>query len=491
MNSSFSPTRFRALVAQSLRQNRLHFALSGLGVAVGIATLVFFTALGQGVRTQILERVFVIGQLEVIDPTADAPSLGGLFGSGGGLNERMVQRVRDLDEVAAVFPKQKITFPASARGGKSLLGSDLTIEFIADGIPENLVDEDLKDPLGFTDHAAPSPCTADADCATGLSCAQNTCQPLACRPDDDLAQICGAQAYCHPQQHHCAWPIPVLAHPNLIELYNASLRTALKGSQGIGGQLPHLSEDLLVGLEFELVLGQSFLGRAGQSERQLERARLVGFSERAMPMGATLPLSIVQRLNAHYSGDDVAGIYHSLLVEAAANDQVPSLTARLTDELGLKLSSRHQQAERVGLLILLITLLFNLIALIILGISALNITHTFSMMVLKRRAEFGLMRALGATRRTIHLLVLGEATIVALLAALAGLAMGWLATLGIDLAFAHLVGDFPFKPDSLFGWRLWMPALGFGTALIFCWLGALIPARRAGHISPAAALTGR
>lgn len=489
--SSSSRSRLGALVTQSLRRNRAHFALSGLGVAVGIATLFFFTALGEGVRTQILERVFVIGQLEVVDPAAEGPSLGGLFGSVGGLDDRLVQRVAELEEVEAVFPKQKLTFPASARGGGSLLGRDLTIEFIADGIPQDLVDEPIADPLGFVDHANPASCSASTPCPTGFQCAGEVCEPAACTPGEDVSASCGAQAYCHAQRRTCAWPIPVIAHPNLIELFNGSLRTALKGSQGIGGQLPRLSETMLVGLEFDLVLGQSFLGRNERAARQTERARLVGFSERAMPMGATLPLSVVQRLNRRYSGDESADTYHSLLVEARSNDQVAPLTRRLTEELGLQLSARHQQAERIGLLISLITLLFNLIALIILGISALNITHTFSMMVLERRAEIGLMRALGAPRRTIHLLVLGEATVVALLSAATGLLLGWLAAYGLDLAFNSLVGDFPFKPDSLFGWQPWMAALGLATALLFCWLGALLPARRAGAISPAAALTAR
>ena len=53
------------LVVQSVRRNKRDFLFSSLGIIIGIGTLVFFTALGQGVKRTVLERVFVVRQLEV------------------------------------------------------------------------------------------------------------------------------------------------------------------------------------------------------------------------------------------------------------------------------------------------------------------------------------------------------------------------------------------------------------------------------------------
>jgi ABC-type antimicrobial peptide transport system permease subunit len=117
--------------------------------------------------------------------------------------------------------------------------------------------------------------------------------------------------------------------------------------------------------------------------------------------------------------------------------------------------------------------------------------HTFLMIILERRRELALMRALGATRGTIRLLVLGEATLLGIVGGLAGILIGFVGTRVVDAVFHSQVGDFPFKPDSLFVVSPWMAAAAFGFALLFCWVGALLPAFRASAIDPAAALAGR
>lgn len=480
--------RYFALLRQSLRRHRQHFLLSSLGVTLGIATLVFFTALGAGVRTTVLEDIFVIDRLEVIDPTAGAAITAGGFFSSAGLDDHTVEELASLPGAKAAFPKMKLTFPARASGGAALLGRDLGIEFIGDGIPPELVAQDIKDPLGFADFQAPRQCTAQSDCLDSQLCGpDNLCQPKSCSPGDLFS--CGDLAYCHPERKECALPIPIIASPNVLEIYNGSVHTALRGSQGIGGRLPRLTEQMLVGFEFDIIFGESFMGRAQNREIQRERARLVGFSDRAILMGATMPLGYVKRLNARFGNDSAGETYHSILVEAASNDAVAPLADTIQNELHLELSDRHQQAQRAGLLILLLTLLFNLIAGVILLISALNITHTFTMMILERRREIGLMRALGARRLHIQALILGESTVIAALSATAGLLLARAAAHLADFLLHNQVGHFPFKPDTLFSWPLWIVAAAFATALLFCWLGALLPTIRAGRIEPSQALS--
>jgi putative ABC transport system permease protein len=117
--------------------------------------------------------------------------------------------------------------------------------------------------------------------------------------------------------------------------------------------------------------------------------------------------------------------------------------------------------------------------------------HTFLMVILERRREMGLMRALGGTRGDIRLIVLGEALVLGFFGGIAGLVLGVGVIELTDYLFATQVGDFPFKPDSLFVIEWWMLFAGLGVAIVFCWLGALFPAIRASHIDPAAALSGR
>lgn len=481
--------KLAALVAQSINRNRRNFLLSSLGIVVGISTLLFFTALGTGIKDVVLERIFVVRQLEVVPKTFDIGGLRteGLFG-GSSLDNKSVEKLKRIDGVAEVYPKMKLTFPASLEGGKKILGKNMVTELIADGIPAALVDDDeLGGELAFRDWQAPLACSAPADCPGGYRCADAVCEALSC-PEGDT-DVCTGQSYCDRKAGQCTMPIPVIASPKMLELYNGSFQTAMSGASGALSKLPKLSESALVGLQLRAVFGQGFVGRSARSSRSVRQVEFVGFSDKAIGLGATMPIEYVERLNKKYGSEKTSGDYHSIVVKTVSNESVPRV-ANDIKEMGFTLSSRFEDAQRAGLLIMLLTLVFNLIGLIILGISAVNIMHTFMMAVLERRAELGLMRALGATRADIRMLVIGEASVLGLFGGLAGVALGWAVIGGVDYLFVTQVPNFPFKPDSLFVIETWMPAAAVGVAVVFCWIGSIFPAFRASQIDPARTLSG-
>jgi hypothetical protein len=409
----------------------------------------------------------------------------GLFG-GKTLDDETVDRLRKIEGVDGVYPKMKLTFPASARGGESLIGQDIWAELIADGIPPELVEVD--GPLDFRDWEAVE-CSAASDCPGGYTCADDgVCKGKPCAGGDG---VCSDPAYCHDKEKVCMMPIPVVVNPQLMEIYNGSIHTALGGAKGGMSKLPRLSEKAVIGLGFNAIFGSSYLGKSAKGKRMTRRAQLVGFSDKAIQLGATIPIGYVKRLNRQFRGEAASREYHSILVDTASNDAVPHVAKVITDDLGYALSDKYQQAQRAGLLILLVTLVFNLISLIILTVAAVNIMHTFLMIILERRRELALMRALGATRGAIRAIVLGEATILGLVGGGIGIVIGWASTLAIDALFQEQVGDFPFKPDTLFAFEPWMFGAAIGVAVVFCWIGALLPAFRASRIDPAAALAGR
>lgn len=480
-------SRLAALVGQSIRRNTRNFILSSLGIVIGIGALLFFTALGLGVQQTVLERVFVIKQLEVVKPSYDFGSFKseGLFG-GVKLNDQMAERLRDVDGVSEVFPKMKLTFPSSIRGGEALLGKDMWGELIADGIPPDLVADEVEiEDMAFVDYENIS-CSDDSSCPSGYACDEGVCRGVECSDDAD----CEGNAYC-TQDDVCAMPIPVLANPSLLEIYNGSIQTAMGGASGAMGKLPQLSESALLGFGALAVFGKSYLGSSKRNVRIERRVKLVGFSEKALPLGLTMPIGYVQRLNREVVGDEAAEEYHSIVVDAVSNDRVAAVARTITEDLGLALSSRYQNAQRAGLLILLITLIFNLVSLVFLLIAAINIMHTFLMMILERRRELALMRAVGAPRSSIRWLVLGEATALGLFGGLVGVAGGYTLSRLVDWLLANYVPAFPYKPESLFVFEMWMILGALGVAVLFCWIGALLPAIRAGRIDPAAALAGR
>lgn len=476
-----------ALVSQSIRRNRRDFILSSIGIVIGIGTLLFFTALGVGVQSTVLERIFVIRQLEVVKPSYDFGSFksDGLFG-GTKLNDQMVERLRDVEGVAGVYPKMKLTFPSSVKGGESLLGKDMWAELIADGIPPELLSDEIESKsLDFKDYESIS-CTSDQACPASYACVDGTCAGVSCQGDD----ACTGGTYCN-EANQCMMPIPVLANPGLLEIYNGSIQTAMGGASGAMSKLPRLSEGALKGFGALAVFGKSYLGVSKSKQRIERRVKLVGFSNKAMSLGLTMPIGYVKRLNQRVVGKESASEYHSIVVDAKSNDVVASVAKTVTDDLSLALSSKYSNAQRAGLLILLITLVFNLVSLIFLAIAAVNIMHTFLMIILERRRELALMRAIGAASSDIRLLVLGEATALGLLGGLLGVGLGFGASFVVDYLLATRVPEFPYKPETLFAFEPWMWAGCVLVALVFCWIGALIPAVRASRIDPAAALAGR
>jgi putative ABC transport system permease protein len=113
------------------------------------------------------------------------------------------------------------------------------------------------------------------------------------------------------------------------------------------------------------------------------------------------------------------------------------------------------------------------------------IVNTFSMLVAQRTREIGLMRAIGSSRRQVNRSVLIEALLLGVLGSVVGflvgigLAVGLMAlmgALGINMSTEDLTIDAS------------VPITGIVLGVLVTLLAAYFPARRAGKISPMAAL---
>ncbi|MDT0310496.1 FtsX-like permease family protein [Streptomyces sp. DSM 44917] len=114
------------------------------------------------------------------------------------------------------------------------------------------------------------------------------------------------------------------------------------------------------------------------------------------------------------------------------------------------------------------------------------IVNTFSMLVAQRTREIGLMRAIGANRRQINRSVLTEALLLGLLGSAAGFAAGIGLAVGL-MRLMSLLGMNLSTSDLTVEWSV--PVTGLVLGVIVTLLAAYIPARRAGRISPMAALS--
>jgi ABC-type antimicrobial peptide transport system permease subunit len=212
---------------------------------------------------------------------------------------------------------------------------------------------------------------------------------------------------------------------------------------------------------------------------------LVGISPHASQLALTLPIGFVSRWNALFAGEAAGRQLSSVVLEVADGADVTRLAASVR---ALGYTVADSGAERAGLAITLLTLLFALVSFAIVAVAATNIAHSFFRAVAERRRELGVLRSVGASAGDLYRLVLGEAAVIGLMGGLVGLGLARLVAWTIDAASRRLVPDFPFKPDTYFSfdWPILVGALGCAVAA--CVAGALLPARAAARLEPSEAL---
>jgi hypothetical protein len=449
---------FRSVTAD-LRRHWRHFTAAAVGIVLGVAALTFFLALGFKVRDILLVHVFPADHLEVVPRTADIDLFALRVDLGrDALDEKLLSELEAIDGVDAVYPKMRLTVPALASGGASLFGAGLQTEIVADGIDPGLVIEDLGDEFHELESQTQSrPCRRDNECGEGFYC-------------DGTLSFSGGQ---------CRAYIPVLVSPYVVELYNSAFRR----SYG----LPKINPDSLVGLVFEMDFGASTF-RPSSRPPIRERMRLAGVSEMAIPLGVTLPLNEVRRLNAALDGPESADRYHSAVLEIRAKDRVPGVIEAVG---GLGLEASDRGARRAALATAVIMVVLALVGAVLISVAGAHIMHVFYLVVMVRRREIGLLRAIGARRADIRALLLLEAGFVGLLSGTIGLIAARVAAVVADAVAAGRVPDFPFKPETFFTFSPWLMAAMLVLAIGACLVGALPPAIRAAAGDPSEALAGR
>ncbi len=133
------------LVADDLRRDRGRLALAGLAAVLGSAVFAFLLALASGARAVVLGEILPLDRLEVTPRRVNLDLLALRVGLGSEtLDERAVARLAALPGVRRVYPKQVLSVPAVVSGGAGLLGSDIAIEVVADGIEPVLLEAGLR-----------------------------------------------------------------------------------------------------------------------------------------------------------------------------------------------------------------------------------------------------------------------------------------------------------------------------------------------------------
>lgn len=482
-----------SVVLRNVGRAKKNFLMSSIGIIVGISTFVFFIGLSEGIKDVVLGRIFLVDQVEVVPKRFDAGTAGSLLGLGGGgrvLDDSVVNELKSLEGIVDVYPKMKFTFPTRGYGGEGLFGRNVYAELVADGIEPRLVADELPEGQVFEDLDQPRSCTAGSEaegaCPDGQRCsAEGQCEKIACDYDwKTRLEACPGESFCAEDTERCELPIPVIASNHLLELYNGSLAMALSTGKK---KMPQLSKQTVLGFQFWAEFNQSYIDRSRGKDAITRRLKLVGFSDKAISVGITIPLPYVRRLNERYRGAEAAATYHSVILQVEDQTQVPQIVTAIK-EMGFDLAEKTENAERAADIIKTVQSVFALVSAIIVSIAAINISQMFFMIIYQRRREIGLLRALGASKSDVRRLILGESVVIGLFGGVLGVGFGVGAARLADYVSQRLP-EFPYKPESFFAFPAWLWLAAIGGAVFFCLVGAFFPANTAAGQDPSVALT--
>ena len=235
----------------------------------------------------------------------------------------------------------------------------------------------------------------------------------------------------------------------------------------VGSAVDLISGDRRVGLTVE-----GLLGREGPAEVLDGNFMLMDIAAAQLALGR---LGRVDRVDVRLAdGLDVAAAQ-----QAIADRLPPGLTVQRPERRGA-------QVEKM-----LAAFHFNLTALsyVALLVGMFLVYNTVSVAVITRRAEIGMLRTVGASRRVVLALLLGEAAGLALVGCALGVPLGWALAQGAVRMTASTVSTFWVASAAQ------VPALGTGDVVLAFAVGvplalvaAAVPAREGARLTPVDAL---
>ena len=247
----------------------------------------------------------------------------------------------------------------------------------------------------------------------------------------------------------------------------------------VQGRWPKSPDEILVGRRaaemLGLSLGKSLLVTYGG---QTQTLRVVGVLE----TGAAEDDQLIASLPTVQTITSQPGQVTLVMVSALTADR--SLNAT-TDEIQTILPAAEvrtlaQFAQAEEKVLDKVRLLIGLVAALVMLAGALTVAGTLNTMVIERRTEIGLMKALGAAEERVANLFLVEAMSVGIFGGLAG----YLGGLALALAIGWKVFDTLIMPT------LWALPGTLLVGLVVAWAAGLLPVQRALKIDPVITLRG-
>ena len=439
------------LALRNLREALFRNALTTLGVAVGVASLVAMLSLGVGLQELASKRLSQSGLFDTILVTPKNAFRGAgrtqreeqLGKAVRALDEDARKQIEKLSNVIEVYPQ--IRFFTEVRFNNKPFAT------VVAGMPESSKNSGSFD--GMKGHFFSSPAADEAILQVEFA------KELSERPDSLIGQ-------------------ELLLRYAERQALQANGAGSVGNTAGLPGGFSVVPKELrlqIIGVvETEPAAGYGGYGNA----------RLL------------IPLETAARLRAAQVNDlrDIVRdstanktTYPSLSVRAKSPSQVEALEASIKN-LGFNAFSLLDASKSLRTFFSVFDLLLGIFGSLALAVATLGIVNTLVMAILERRREIGVLKALGAADSDVQRLFFVEAGVMGLLGGILGVIFGWL--LGRALTYGTNVYLHRQNLNSIelssVPWWLVLSALGF--AVLVSLVAGLYPASRAAKLNPVDAL---
>jgi ABC-type antimicrobial peptide transport system permease subunit len=486
------------LALRNLRQAKLRFFLTTMGVVVGVAVIVTMVSFGLGLQQNMLSRfraldlfnevrVFGVNVLSMavagVDPKLKRDeNPGDRRGPGFRPNQRPTRILDDaaLAEIAKIpgvaYVEPDIGFTTFVRANgrvvplavngvsvpnessrlKNFLAGQMISRPDAD---EVVIDEVSTETLGFE-----KPSDAVGKTIEFLAPAKEKQKRAAGEKETDAAEDKGGMNFFGlplEDENESAATNSLVAHTFRI---SGVLNSKPKEGAGQGGRIGLMS---------------------GASVYVPLRVARQWVMEHRTPMN---DVALALARQSGRLGEDQNEGYFSAVVRVHDPVALTDVRRRVT-ELGFGSFSIVDELDQIRTVFLILDSVLGLLGGISLLVASFGIANTMIMSILERTREIGIMKAIGAEDREIKLIFFVEAAVIGICGGVIGALLAW----GIDAVANRLAYRFILKPQGaafvdFFSLPFWLTASAILFALVISILAALYPAARAARIDPVRAL---
>ncbi|HUN63168.1 MAG TPA: FtsX-like permease family protein [Candidatus Sulfotelmatobacter sp.] len=436
------------LALRNLREAMLRNALTTLGVAVGVASLVAMLSLGVGLQQLASKRLSQSGLFDTIlvtpknnfrmgrpqrETVSDTPPRP--------LDEEARHELEKLPNVIEVYPQ--IRFYTEVRF------NDKPHSTVVAGLPESSQNSGAFD--GMQGHFFTSPSADEAILQIEFAKDLST-NPSSLIGQDLILRYAERQA------------LPATASDNSGD----------GGDAGFSVVPKELHLKIIGIVETEPAAGYGGVGNA----------RLL------IPLAtaSTLRAAQVNDLRDIVRGSNAnKAVYGSLSVRAKSPSYVEALEASIKN-LGFNAFSLLDASKSLRTFFSVFDLLLGIFGSLALAVATLGIVNTLVMAILERRREIGVLKALGAADSDVQQLFFVEAGVMGILGGIFGVAFGWLLGRAISFGTNVYLKRQNLNPIELSSVPWWLVILALIFAVVVSLLAGLYPASRAAKLNPVDAL---